>query len=141
MKALSLWQPWASLIALGAKQWETRSWYMKHRGPLAIHAAQKWNGELFQMGAVLLYAAGSGLYQEPDRLPRGAVLCIVEPEICLPTEKAIKDGLISDAERMFGDYRPGRFCTRLKLVKVFETPIAARGGQLIWNWDDKGAAA
>ena len=41
MKALTLWQPWASLIAVGAKTIETRSWSTKYRGPLAIHAAKR----------------------------------------------------------------------------------------------------
>lgn len=39
MKALTLHQPWASLIAVGAKKIETRSWSTSYRGPLAIHAA------------------------------------------------------------------------------------------------------
>lgn len=39
MKALTVHQPWASLIAAGVKRIETRSWSTKHRGPLAIHAA------------------------------------------------------------------------------------------------------
>ena len=41
MKAISLWQPWASLIALGKKRIETRSWYTDYRGPIAIHAAKR----------------------------------------------------------------------------------------------------
>lgn len=41
MKALTLWQPWASLVALGAKRIETRSWSTTYRGPLAIHAAAR----------------------------------------------------------------------------------------------------
>lgn len=40
-KALSIWQPWAHLIASGRKHIETRSWPTRHRGPLAIHAARK----------------------------------------------------------------------------------------------------
>jgi len=36
MKAISLWQPWATLIALGLKTVETRSWRMDYRGPLVI---------------------------------------------------------------------------------------------------------
>ena len=40
-KALTLWQPWASLIALGVKTAETRSWATDYRGPLAIHAAAR----------------------------------------------------------------------------------------------------
>lgn len=41
MKVLSLWQPWASLVTLGVKTIETRSWSTKYRGPLAIHAAAR----------------------------------------------------------------------------------------------------
>lgn len=36
MKAISLWQPWASLMQTGAKTWETRSWKTNYRGPLVI---------------------------------------------------------------------------------------------------------
>jgi len=41
IKAISLWQPWASAMALGFKKNETRHWATKYRGPLLIHAAQK----------------------------------------------------------------------------------------------------
>ena len=41
IKALTLWQPWASLIAWGEKQYETRSWSTEYRGLLAIHASKR----------------------------------------------------------------------------------------------------
>lgn len=44
MKAISLWQPWASLVPAGAKPVETRSWSTSYRGPLAIHAAKTTDG-------------------------------------------------------------------------------------------------
>lgn len=40
MKAITIIQPWATLIAIGNKQIETRSWSTKYRGPLAIHAGK-----------------------------------------------------------------------------------------------------
>lgn len=42
MKALSIRQPWASLIAEGHKTIETRTWapWKGYRGPLAIHASK-----------------------------------------------------------------------------------------------------
>jgi hypothetical protein len=40
MKVLTLRQPYASLVILGIKKYETRQWYMKHRGPILIHAAK-----------------------------------------------------------------------------------------------------
>lgn len=48
MKAITLWQPWASLIACGAKTIETRSWGTPYRGPLAIHASKRMNQELIE---------------------------------------------------------------------------------------------
>ena len=42
MRALTIRQPWASLIAAGVKTIETRSWSTKYRGPLAIHAGKQW---------------------------------------------------------------------------------------------------
>lgn len=40
MKAITLWQPWASLWGSGAKEYETRSWATSYRGPIAIHASK-----------------------------------------------------------------------------------------------------
>ena len=40
-RTLSLWQPWASMIAVGLKRHETRSWETSYRGLLAIHAAKR----------------------------------------------------------------------------------------------------
>ena len=47
MKAISLWQPWASLIAIGAKSIETRSWPAPRAligDRIAIHAAKTTTG-------------------------------------------------------------------------------------------------
>lgn len=40
MKTISLTQPFATLVSLGVKKIETRSWATSYRGPLAIHAAK-----------------------------------------------------------------------------------------------------
>ena len=41
MKALTVWEPWASLMACGRKNIETRSWPTNYRGPLLICAAKR----------------------------------------------------------------------------------------------------
>ena len=43
MKALSIRQPWASMIILGHKDVENRNWQGKHRGTLFIHASKTWD--------------------------------------------------------------------------------------------------
>ncbi|MFN5288139.1 MAG: ASCH domain-containing protein [Planctomyces sp.] len=44
MKALSIRQPFASLIAAGKKTVELRTWYTHYRGPLLICAAKSATG-------------------------------------------------------------------------------------------------
>lgn len=41
IRALSLHQPWATLIASGKKTVETRRWHTSYRGPLLICAAKR----------------------------------------------------------------------------------------------------
>lgn len=41
MKVLTVWQPWAQLLAAGHKHNETRSWRTSYRGEILIHAAIK----------------------------------------------------------------------------------------------------
>ena len=40
MKAITVHQPWASLLTLGYKGYETRSWATSYRGPILIHAGR-----------------------------------------------------------------------------------------------------
>jgi len=117
MRALSLWQPWASLIYDGRKKIETRHWEMLYRGPLAIHAAMKVDKEA-------CYEFG----YSPLTIPRGAVLCIVNVTDCLrfPNPKAPPDP--------YGDFYEGRFGFMLDLLEKFDPPILAKGHQGIWNW-------
>ena len=70
MRALAVRQPWASLIAEGAKPVEWRSWSTPHRGPLLICASSSW-------------APGRGSEWEiPEgfeaRFPRGVAVCVVD---------------------------------------------------------------
>lgn len=73
MKAITIWQPWASLISCGIKKYETRSWPTKYRGPIAIHAAAKNPQTLpWEVRGVLeKYAEYIG---QLDELPRGAII-------------------------------------------------------------------
>ncbi|HBC62365.1 MAG TPA: RNA-binding protein [Planctomycetaceae bacterium] len=62
MKALSIRQPFASLIASGEKTIELRTWYTHYRGPVLICASK----------------SATGLTADERRLPRGVALCIVD---------------------------------------------------------------
>src|SRR4051794_30699365 len=112
MKCISLYQPWATLIILGKKRFETRSWSTAYRGPLAIHAAKKKSEELVYLcGQPPFKDVLKGLgYEAFSQLPRGVLLGTVTLEDVIPTTKlAPIDGL----EAAFGDFRAGRYGWRL----------------------------
>ena len=103
MKALSLWQPWATLVAIGAKKNETRSWETLYRGPLAIHAAKTWSGKLAKLAVTNPYSqamrdAGESVthFKPGDALPKGHVVCTVDLTDCVRiTEKNAPRPLVS----------------------------------------------
>ena len=118
MKALSLWQPWASLIYDGRKTIETRHWEMFHRGPLAIHAAKKIDKD-----------ACEEFGYDWRTIPRGAMLCIVSVRDCVrfPSPLAPPDA--------YGDFYEGRYGILMTMLQRFPEPIVTTGRQGIWNWD------
>jgi hypothetical protein len=128
-KALSLWQPYATLILLGAKQYETRHWKTDYRGPLAIHAAKRWTREELDTIAKPAFSTALG----DAKLPLGAVLGIVNLVDVVPVEKLI--GKLSRQERDFGNYELGRYAWKLEVVEVFAEPISTKGAQGIFTWE------
>lgn len=143
MKAISLWQPWASLISTGAKTFETRGWKTHYRGKLVICAAKGGLSKSdladfvgrkeFQIGLAPLLneinskspIASNALH--PDQLPFGAAVCLVELTSCISTDVLPGNQYLSEKE--FGDYSPGRYAWKLKLIERFAKPIPVKGKQ------------
>lgn len=134
-RAISLWQPYASLIALKLKQYETRHWQTSYRGLLAIHAAKRWTQEEWY-AIDKLSTKHDEIYRGLHYpLPLGAVVCICKLVQCHRTE-SLK---VSELERSVGNFAPGRFAWQLEVVEVFDTPIPARGAQGLWTWERPAA--
>ena len=143
IKALTLTQPWATLLASGAKQYETRSWPSSYRGPVAIHAARgfpldaQWLCEQDPFRQALHHtlhpdgtsAPASGL---AAALPVGKVIAIALLDVLHPTER-LRAGL-SEQERAFGNYHDGRFAWHFAVVYRLLTPVVARGSLGLWEW-------
>jgi hypothetical protein len=154
MKAISLWQPWASAIAVGAKRIETRSWTTSYRGPLAIHAAKRcilsefeeFDDDLAWRGALDL---GPRLYWLDRILPFGCIVAVCRLTQCLPTEKIPshllhvtqyrewdRDKCYGWTERQLGNFGPGRFGWILQDVIVLPEPIPCKGHQRLFEVPD-----
>jgi hypothetical protein len=76
MVALTLIQPWASLVIHHGKSVENRSWPTNHRGPLLIHAGKKTDPAGFALAEEL------GIYL-PDDLPAGGIIGRVQVVGCV----------------------------------------------------------
>ncbi|ANY67290.1 2-oxoglutarate dehydrogenase E1 [Paenibacillus sp. BIHB 4019] len=142
MKAITIIQPWATLIAIGAKQYETRSWPAKHRGALAIHAGKKIDLEACKEPEICKALAEYGY--TADNLPTGAVVATTQLVNCLKSVDTWTDGYELEGRRFvyspeyeFGDFTPGRYAWELTEVQRLAEPIAAKGQQGLWNWDSQ----
>lgn len=126
IKAVSLWQPWASLVACGVKLHETRHWTTNYRGPLAICAAR----------VVDTVGAPEALCQRVlgqdwvNTVPTGAVVAIVN----LTGVKAADQVETTTDDRMAGNFSAGRFAWVPEDVQRLDTPIPIVGRQGLFNW-------
>jgi hypothetical protein len=166
MKALSLWQPWASAIAVGAKRVETRSWATAYRGPLAIHAAKRlvkddllhyhcswsWTGALWPLGFGMIPGLPKEQRDAPpeSKLPFGAVVAVCDLLDCRPTAsfslaelEEVRTPAGAEAahlyywtERMMGDFTLGRFGWVLANVRPLGKPVPCVGRQGLFEVSD-----
>lgn len=152
MKAISLWQPWASLMASGAKKIETRSWPTKYRGQLVICSAkkiipegikgslagqclrialQRLEGKRFDEGLVRQLVFDHPMVKIHS-WPYGYALAIGNLIDCIPTEEAVKMKL-DPYELIFGDYTSGRFAWIFSGMEPVERPFPIIGRQRLFK--------
>lgn len=164
MKVLTLSQPWATLVAIGAKKIETRSWNTRYRGPLLIHAAAGLGPggkaglvdlcETEPFTSVLAPLWSPGTFFAPVSLPFGAIVARCEltavhqipsapmhfprgvpADHPLASYPVILPPLRDIPERSFGDYTPGRYAWLLDNVQPLPEPIPAKGQLGLWEWE------
>jgi activating signal cointegrator 1 len=161
IKAIALHQYLASLVSIGAKPLETRSFRIKWRGPLAIHAA-KTIPKYFDKNAkytlrdhyhaspvtrrLLEKHFGIRRFDELCMLPGGGIICLVDlvdcvqigidnfmaDDVLLP---AVLRPYIKTGWREFGIYNRGRYLWLLKDVQRLNQIVPCKGYQGLWTLD------
>ncbi len=148
MNCISLWQPWASAIAVGLKTIETRSWPAPRsaiRKPLAIAAAKRdtkeerewWVENVRRRPEYLEVFERAGI-RDWCNLPMGAVVCTTTLLCCLSTNltpqgKMQVMPLPSDED--WGNFGPDRYAWGLVDIKPLSEPVPVVGRQGIFNWE------
>lgn len=152
MKALTIWQPWASLIMSGAKPYEFRRWDYRERERalegqrIVIHAGAR---------PVRCAEVDDIIARMQDRISslraeiamplltrlRGAVKCQGVVELSaglgtaiLGTPRNVRALFSSPADSDRIDHH--MWAWPLTEIRRFETPVSTRGAQGFWNWPD-----
>jgi hypothetical protein len=120
MRALTICQPYAHLIALGEKPIENRDWFTSYRGPLLVHA-----------GLSFSWLEEGDRERYPD-MAFGAVVAVAELVACLRLSDG-PQGWPSRYQRLYGhEHANGPFCFVLDAVRRLPSPIPCRGAQGFW---------
>lgn len=141
MKAISLWEPWATLMAMGLKRIETRSWETRYRGPLLICAAKKRDGHGRDLWNKLIV---DRVIDGGDELGFGHALAVVELVQIVRTDflvhaksdeaKALRAEYLGgeigpSLELRLGNYEPGRFAWLTRSVERVKGRVPVKGKQ------------
>lgn len=125
MKAITIKQPWASLIVYGIKDIENRNWRTNFRGRILIHSSAK--GDIAQFGCLQPNQRLKVLNTPISRicfndLPFGSIIGSVEIVDCVQNHPSI-----------WAD--KGVYNWVLANPVLFKNPIPAKGKLSFWEYD------
>lgn len=131
MKVLSIKEPFASLVCLGKKKIETRSWKTNYRGRIYVHASLK---------KVVVkddrYRKLIKLLPENYNFKYGKIICKANLVDCIyMDDEFLKKIKTNETEFLCGHYEVGRYAWILDDVEVSNKPISAKGRLGIWNYN------
>jgi hypothetical protein len=157
IRAITLHQPWAALIACGVKTIETRSWDTRYRGTLLIHAAatvpayarRAYATDTQLRRIVLQHYPGHHRLQD---LSAGRIVAVArlaytgtigrqlgllapdDPVISVPGTGIVN---VTDDDRITGDYTPGRYAWILDAIVPVRMSRPVKGMQGLWVPDQE----
>ena len=126
MKALTIKEPWASLIINKYKMYEFRSWKTKYRGKILIHAGL--NVEKNMLEKFKLYNL--------DIKP-GAIIGEAELVDCILVDKNFDENLKKIDSVVYGNSgHVETYAWKLINVRKYKKPIYEKGKLGLWNYEE-----
>ena len=130
LKAFTLTQPWASLIALFLKTFETRSWKTSYRGPLLIHASRQVDKRFVNSRFGHKYNM-QDLWTPDNPIPTMAIVALCNLTGCVPTQP-LPEGL-TESDYDLGDWSEDRWAWKLTDIQPLDQPVPCRGAMSVWT--------
>lgn len=124
MKAITLKQPWASLVAYGIKKYEFRTWKTNYRGKLLIHA-------------------GAGIDKDEMKkyvdlgidFPKSKIIAIVDLVDCCLLDDELNKKIILENNIAYGNKIRTGYAWKLDNVKMINIDKKINGQLGLWNYD------
>jgi len=123
MKALTIKQPWASLIVNKYKEYEFRSWKTKYRGKILIHAGLSMDGR---------YLADFNDYDLT--YIKGAIIGEAEIVDCILVDESFNRDLKQANSKVYKDC-VGNYAWKLIKIKKYKKPIFCKGKLSLWEYE------
>ena len=125
MKALTVKNPWATLIIGGYKKYEFRSWKTKYRGKILIHTS-----------IVPDKKAINCFYNLDLNYKNGYIIGEVEVVDCIEVTKEFEDKLIKENKQVYGaTIGRGGYAWKLGNIKKYINPIPVKGKLGLWEYE------
>ena len=122
MKALTIKEPWATLIIDGYKKYEFRSWKTNYRGKILIHAGLSSDDDTMFSEYNLEYI-------------KGAIIGEADLVDCILVTKSFDDELKNSNTIVYSHEHVGLYAWKLENIKKYDKPIYVKGKLGLWNYN------
>lgn len=126
LKTITLKQPWASLVANGYKLYEFRSWKIKYRGDILIHAGKGIDSEAMEKVKELNLD-----------YPSSKIVAMVTIEDCIELNDKINKKISQENPLIYGNKNRTGYAWKLSNIRKLNCAENVSGKQGFWNYDLK----
>ena len=125
MKALTIKEPWASLIIEGYKKYEFRSWKTNYRGKILIHAGLNIDKDMLER------------FKDYNlNCSQGAIIGEAELVDCVLVDSKLNQELRKIDPIVYGRSKHTEtYGWKLENVKKYDVPIPCKGTLGLWNFE------
>lgn len=126
MKALTIKEPWATLIVDGYKKYEFRSWKTNYRGKILIHAGMSLEKDMIEK------------FKDYNlNCIKGAIIGEAKLVACILVDEKFNKNIQEIDSIVYGSSNHVRtYAWKLENVIKYDKPINIKGKLGLWNYDE-----
>lgn len=126
MKALTIKEPWASLIINKYKKYEFRSWKTNYRGKILIHAGMSIEKDMLEKTK-----------DYNIEVNKGAIIGEADLVDCILVNEEFDKELRNIDKIVYGNNHLNNYAWKLENIKKYDKPIPIKGKLGLWNYEVK----